>query len=87
MSSTKGGSTDGGSTSFGSRAPLDAPLDATDLGSRKQVTFVYPSPTKEPAEAEACRLDADADADADAVLRSGVLGAYAHAMSPKQPAE
>lgn len=87
MSRTKDGSTDGGSTSFGSRAPLDAPLDAADLGSRKQVTFVYPSPTKEPAEAEACRLDADADADADAVLRSGVLGAYAHAMSPKQPAE
>ena len=77
MSSTKGGSTDGGSTSFGSRAPLDAPLDAADLGSRKQVTFVYPSPTKEPT------LEADADVDADAVLRSGVLGAYAHAMSPK----
>jgi len=49
------------------------------------VTFVYPSPTKAPAEAEACRLGADADADA--VLRSGVLGAYAHAVSPKQPAE
>ena len=52
------------------------------------MTFVYPSPTKAPAEAEACRLGAYAhDADADAVLRSGVLGAYAHAVSPKQPAE
>ena len=49
-------------------------LPLTDLGRRKQVTFVYPSPTKAPAEAEACRLGADADADA--VLRSGVLGAY-----------
>ena len=86
-------STDDGSTSFGSRAPLDAlldapldaplgaQLDAADLGHRKQVTVVYPSPTKEPT------LEADADVDADAVLRSGVLGAYAHAMSPKQPAE
>ena len=69
-SSAKGGSSAGG----GSRAPLDAPLSAADLGRRKQVTFVYPSPTK-------------AHADADAVLRSGVLGAYAHAVSPKQPAE
>ena len=83
-SSAKGGSSAGG----GSRAPLDAQLSAADLGRRKQVTFVYPSPTKAPAEAEACRLGAYAhDADADAVLRSGVLGAYAHAVSPKQPAE
>ena len=81
MSSAKGGSSAGG----GSRAPLDAQLSAADLGRRKQVTFVYPSPTKAPAEAEAGRLGTDADADA--VLRSGVLGAYAHAVSPKQPAE
>ena len=86
-SSTNGGSAEGGSAGFGSRAPLDAQLDAADFGRRKQVTFVYPSPTKEPAEGDACQLEADADADADAVLRSGVLGAYAHAMSPKQPAE
>ena len=85
--SAEGGSAEGGSAGFGSRAPLDAQLDAADFGRRKQVTFVYPSPTKEPAEGDACQLEADADADADAVLRSGVLGAYAHAMSPKQPAE
>jgi hypothetical protein len=88
-SSTNGGSAEGGaeggSADFGSRTPLDAQLDATDLGRRKQVSFVYPSPTKEPAEAETCRFEADAGADA--VLRSGVLGAYAHAVSPKQPAE
>ena len=82
MSSAKGGSSAGG----GSRAPLDAQLSAADLGRRKQVTFVYPSPTKAPAEAEAGRLGADADADA--VLRSGVLGAYrtrtqCHRSSPQ----